>query len=87
VTRYTIDRFEDDQWAVLESEGPRITVPRRWLPSATREGDMLLATESSESGLSTVRFEIDPAARDARLEEARRLRGLIRSGPKGDISL
>ena len=87
MTRYTIDRFEDGQWAVLESEGPRITVPRGWLPSTAREGDVLKATEIDGSGVSTVRFEIDSVARDARLEDARRLRGLIRSGPKGDISL
>ena len=87
MTRYTIDRFEDGQWAVLESEGSRVTVPRGWLPSTAREGDVLNATEIDESGASTVRFEIDLVTRDARLEEARRLRGLIRPGPEGDISL
>ena len=87
MTRYTIDRFEGDKWAVLESDGPRVTVPRGWLPSAAREGDVLKATEYHESGVSTVRFEIDPAARDERLEEVRRLRDRIPPGPKGDISL
>ena len=87
MTRYTIDRFEDDRWAVLESDGPRVTVPRGWLPSAAREGDVLTATEHDEAGVSTVRFEIDSATRGARLEEARRLRDRIPPGPKGDISL
>ena len=87
MTRYTIDRFEGDTWAVLEGDGPRVTVPRGWLPSAAREGDVLKAIEHGESGVSTVRFEIDPAARDARLEETRRLRDRIPPGPKGDISL
>ena len=87
MTRYTIDRFEDDKWAVLEGDGPRVTVPRGWLPSAAREGDVLKTIEHGEHGVSTVRFEIDPAARDARLEDARRLRDRIPPGPKDDISL
>jgi len=87
MTSYTIDRFEDKGWAVLEGEGTRLTVPRGWLPSAAREGDVLRVTVDDESGVKAVRFEIDPAARDERLEEARRLRDRIPPGPKGDISL
>ena len=87
MTRYTIDRLEDDEWAVLEGEGPRLTVPRGWLPAHAREGDVLKVTEADESGVRVVRFELDPAARDAHLEEARRLRDRIPRGPKGDISL
>ena len=87
MTRYTIDRFEDGRWAVLEGEGERITVPREWLPAAAREGDVLSAAEQAETGVSTVRFEIDPTVRDTRLAEARRLRDRLPKGPNGDISL
>jgi hypothetical protein len=87
MTRYIIDRFEDGRWAVLEAEGSRITVPREWLPAAVREGDVLKVTRHDEAGVSTVRFGIDPADRDARLGEVRRLRDLIPSGAKGDIAL
>jgi hypothetical protein len=87
--RYTIDRFEGDEWAVLEDEHARtFRVPRRWVPAGAREGDVLTATEAAaEPATQTIRFELDPALRDERLGEAERRRAQLPRGPKGDISL
>jgi len=89
VARYTIDRFENGEWAVLEDERARtFTVPRAWLPSTAREGDVLTTIEMAEgAGTRTIRFELDPAARDEQLAKARQRRDALPRGPKGDISL
>ena len=88
MARYTIDRFEGE-WAVLEGEHARtFTVPREWLPSGAREGDVLTTFEMAEgAGTRTIRFELDPAARDEQLARARQRRDALPPGPKGDISL
>ena len=40
--QYIIDRFEDAAWAVLEDQqGKTFLVPRRWLPTQAREGDVV----------------------------------------------
>lgn len=86
---YTVDRFEDGDFAVLEDEQARtFSVPRHWLPSTAREGDVLTVSETvSDTSHRIVRFELEPAARDERLTNARRLRDGLPRGPKGDISL
>lgn len=89
MTRYTIDRFEGSEWAVLEDERAHtLTVPRQWLPSSAREGDVLKTFETAEAvGATTIRFELDPAARDEQLTKARQRRDALPRGPKGDVSL
>jgi hypothetical protein len=89
VPQYTIDRFEGRDWAVLEDEGVRtFAVPRTWLPSSAGEGDVLkLSSTVDGENASTVRFELDSAARDERLAKARAQRDALPRGPKGDISL
>ena len=87
--RYIIDRFEGTDWAVLEDERARsFNVPRQWLPSNAREGDVVQASEH-EAGVATksLRFELDPAARDAQLTNVRQLRERLPRAPKGDVSL
>ena len=88
---FVIDRFEDGDWAVLEStEGVTLTVPRCWLPTDAREGDALAVNclpPDQATTANTVRFVLDPEARDA-LEAAVRARhDRLRRGPAGDISL
>ena len=89
--RFTIDRFEGTGWAVLEDErGRSFDVPRGWLPAGAREGDVLdgfPANDASGGATSTLRFELNPAARDERLADAHRLRTQLPKGPKGDVSL
>ena len=85
---YTIDRFEGD-WAVLETEDARtFNVPRDWLPSGAREGDVLKTSSTAASASTmTIRLELDPVARDERLAKARQRRDALPRGPKGDVSL
>jgi hypothetical protein len=89
VPRYTIDRFEGGNWAVLEEESARaFTVPRGWLPSGARERDVVTTLETThDPSTTTVRFELDPEARDEQLAKARARREALPRGPKGDISL
>jgi hypothetical protein len=87
--RYTIDRFEGTDWAVLEDEQAKtFLVPRRWLPTQAREGDLVIeAAQAPNAETTSLRLELDPEGRDERMEDARRLRQRLPSGPKGDISL
>jgi hypothetical protein len=87
--RYTIDRFEGTAWAVLEDEqGKTFLVPRRWLPTHAREGDVVVETEQApDNDTVSIRLDLDPQARDERLKNAERLREQLPRGPKGDISL
>lgn len=88
MARFTIDRFENADWAVLEDERARtFSVPRGWLPTNAGEGDVLRASESPESSVSTVHFELDATTRDEQLANARARRDALPRGPKGDVSL
>lgn len=87
--RYTIDRFEGKDWAVLEDDQARtFSIPRHWLPAETREGDVLNVSEQETgAGVRSLRVDLDPAAREERLREAGRLRDQLPRAPKGDVSL
>jgi hypothetical protein len=87
--RYTIDRFEGPEWIVLEDDqGRTFRVPRKWLPDAAREGDVIDVSEQQEApDALSLRLTIDAAAREQRLSDANRLRERLPRGPKGDISL
>ena len=88
--RFTIDRFESGEWAVLEDDRARtFRVPRKWLPADAREGDVLNASADDESapGVLVLHLELDAAARQERRTEAKRLREQLPRGPKGDVSL
>ncbi len=86
---YTIDRFENGEWAVLEDPHARtFNIPRAWLPSAAREGDVVRCVPRDDSaGSSSVSFELDTASRAEQLSRARQLRDRLPRGPKGDVSL
>ncbi len=87
--QYGVDRIEDGGWVVLEDGDARtFTVPRSWLPAEVREGDVVsVSPEEDAEGVRCMRFVIDPAARQERLEEAQRRRDRLPKGPKGDVSL
>lgn len=87
--RYIVDRFEESEWAVLEDEQGRIfRVPRGWLPTQAREGDVVNASEQEpDADTMSLRFQLDPAARENRLAEAKRQREQLPQGPKGDVTL
>ena len=90
---YTLNRFEDNELAVLESEdGLGITVPKAWLPT-TKEGDVLNIETSLELAelepgpLNAVYLEIEDTAANERLERRRSLRALLPEGPEGNLTL
>ena len=87
--RYTVDRLEDQDWAVLEDEHSRtLTIPIAWLPAGVREGDVIAVTDDGGGpGARILRFELDPAGKDERLEQARALRNALGRGPEGDVAL
>jgi hypothetical protein len=87
--RYTIDRFEGEEWAVLEDDQARtFRFPRGRLPADAHEGDVLNASaELTEPTSQSVDVELDPAARQDRMDRAARRRAQLPRGPKGDIAL
>lgn len=87
--RYTIDRFEGTDWAVLEDEqGRTFLVPRRWLPAHARESDVVNeAEQAADADTVSLRLDLDPKAREERLANLERLREQLPRGPKGDVSL
>jgi hypothetical protein len=87
--RYAIDRFENGDWAVLEDDQARtFRLPRQWLPSEAKEGDIVRVVEYGATA-ATRRLELalDSDAREERLDRARKLRNQLPRGPKGDVSL
>lgn len=88
MSHYTIDRFEDGAWVVLEDEQSAIIrVPMSWIPKGAHEGDVLTGSVSESAGGERIPLEIDPVATEERRARAKGLRDGLRRGPKGDISL
>lgn len=87
--RYTIDRFEDRDWTVLEDEQAQmIRVPVSWVPKGAHEGDVLTGSVTEYEGNDPVpRLEIDAVTTEERRARAKELRDGLQRGPKGDISL
>jgi hypothetical protein len=93
-TFLTIDRFEEDEWAVLEGDdGESMRVPASWLPSAAREGQVLRLERGAEDGLHAepnsvqLRFTVDEAETERRQARADEIRRSLPRGPEGDIEL
>jgi hypothetical protein len=93
-TFWTIDRFEEDEWAVLESDdGESMSVPAYWLPSAAREGQVLRLEHGAEDGPRVepksvqLRFSLDEAETERRRAQVEEIRRSLPPGPEGDIDL
>ena len=86
---YTIDRFEGTSWAVLEDEqGKTFLVPRRWLPTQAREGDVVVETaQPPDNDTVSLSLQLDPAAREERLAKLKAQRDQLPQGPNGDLKL
>lgn len=95
---YVMDRIVDGVWAVLvpdtqaEAADPSpVTVPRRWMPAGSREGDVLRVSIQTDTDAgapqTSVRFTLDSAATAQRLERMATLRAKIPRGPSGDLDL
>jgi hypothetical protein len=65
MTRYTIDRFEGPEWAVLQDEqGTTFLVPRRWLPTQARERDVVVeGDQAPDTDTVSLRLQLDPRQR------------------------
>ena len=87
MSRYVIDRIENG-WATFEDESATVfNVRANWLPTEAREGDVLRMTVAASPGSCTLRFTLDPAAREEQQKKARELRDKLPRGPEGDITL
>jgi hypothetical protein len=85
---FAIDRFEEGDWVVLEDDQTRtFSIPRQWLPSEARPGDIVKVVQEREPQLQLLRIELDAGTRAERLGQALKLRSEIPSGPKGDVSI
>jgi hypothetical protein len=87
---YAIDRFDGQDWAVLEDDAARtFRVPRAWIPAEARERDVIrIETESQGSPPATgLRIAVDADATARRLSQVDQLRQQLPRGPKGDVSL
>lgn len=93
-TFWTLDRFEDGDWAILEGDAEAtVHVPRAWLPRAAREGHVLRLEIGSEDELdedshaSELRFVVDEVETQQRRDEMQDLRDALPDGPEGDLGL
>ena len=85
---YTIDRFEDNDLVVLETDdGTSIDVPRAHVPSEAKEGDVLVELPKNElngEGRYAVNYELT----EQRKAEVEQLRASLPTlSDEGDIEL
>ena len=87
--RYTIDRIEEQAWAVLEAEpGQTFAIPLSWLPARAAEGDVVAVwRKAEEPEMLLLTLKIDPAARAQRLKQAQAQHARLPRGPQGDLAL
>ena len=87
-THYAIDRFEDQEWAVLERpDGKTFNVPREWVPEDASEGDVLRLELATQSEASRLLLVVDRAEGRRRRENAEERRAHLPKGPEGDLEL
>lgn len=84
---YTLDRFEDNDLAVLETDaGESFTVPRAHLPLEAKEGDVLAGLPWYDRD-GAVRYRIDVALTAERKRETADLRASLPRAGEGDLEL
>lgn len=85
---FTIDRFEDNDVVVLETDnGVSVNVPRAHIPPEAREGDVLVELPENELD-GDVRYAVDFELTEQRKLETDRLRARIPMLPEeGDLEL
>ena len=89
---YVVDRFEDNDWVVLEREdGETFNVPRGWLSAHLKEGDVLKVKRLEDLREGVVQHFLylltDEEAAASRREQARLKRDELAKGPSGEIDL
>ena len=84
---YILDRFEDNDVAVLETEdGTTVDVPRVHIPPEAHEGDVLVELAENELD-GEVRYAVDFDVTEQRRREVSDLRASIPTVDEGDIEL
>lgn len=84
---YTIDRFEDNDLAVLETDaGKSVTVPRLYIPPQAREGDVLVELPWYDRD-GEVRYRVDVAETKKRQQQVADLRASLPKADEGDLEL
>ena len=84
----TLERFEDNGWAVLErADGETFHVPRAWVPQNAKEGDVLSLELNAyaESSQIALGLDVDETAR--RREEAQAWYDVTPKVGEGDLEL
>jgi hypothetical protein len=88
VQRYILERFEDNDLAVLEREdGELFQIPRSWLPTEARESYVLTLDVEPSSDVAWLTFSLDRNATQALREKISLLRARLPKGPEGDLEL
>jgi hypothetical protein len=72
---YAVVRFEGSDWVVLEDEHAKtFLVPRRWLPTDAREGDVVKeSAQPPATDTVSLRLDLDKDATRERAANAKRL--------------
>ena len=84
---FTLDRFEDNGLAVLETDdGDPVVVPRARVPPEAREGDVLLELDASVID-GDVRYAVDFEATERRRRKVGERRASLPRAPEGDLEL
>ena len=84
---YIIDRFENNNLAVLETDnGTTLDVPRDHLPPEAHEGDVLVELNGGDLG-GEVRYAVDFEATEQRRREASDLRASLPTVDESDLEL
>ena len=87
---FTVDRFADAAWVVLEDDtGRTFSIPKSWVPEDAKEGDVLslVVDRSGGSSVTALNIAIDGEATDQRRRQVGELRQRLPRAPKGDLSL
>lgn len=84
---YTLERFEDNDLAVLERDtGGSLAVPRAHVPLEAKEGDVLAELAWFKRD-GAVRYRIDAAETVKRKREIAELRASLPRADEGDLEL
>lgn len=82
-----IDRFEDADLAVLETDdGESVVVPRAVVPPEAKAGDVLVELNGGPVD-GPLRYAVDFEATARRRREAEALRASLSEAPEGDLEL
>ena len=84
---YTLDRFEDNDLAVLETDdGTTLDVPRAQVPPEAKAGDVLIGLAENELD-GEIRYAVDFEATERRRREVSDLRASLPTVAEGNLEL